>query len=155
MSALHIVYSNTGAIRWGADAVGEIKWDPNNHVGEASVTDETTGTVYEIGEGGGGDSDFSTAQMTLSITGTAFFGEIEVIANDQMIYALNSAAESGVVTVVLYKGVSSKGTFLTKEPITTYSGDITLDEAELFDEMYETQFTVTGDCSVTLVGNTL
>lgn len=38
-----------GAIRWADDAVAAINWDNEEKTGTVTVTDETTGEVYEIG----------------------------------------------------------------------------------------------------------
>ena len=107
------------------------------------------------GGGGGGDTPFSFARTTITSVGTpgansgtyCYMDELEYIAelNDVMVspYPLN---------VILVNG-SAPGTFFTTEPITTYSGNITLGEP-VEDEpgSYATDFTITGDCSVTLVG---
>ena len=63
-----------GYIRWSGEAVGAIRWDTEEKEGMAVVIDEANGETYEIG-GGGGESDISTAQITiegqhLSVTGT-------------------------------------------------------------------------------------
>lgn len=52
-----------GIARWAEDAVGMINWDDTTKEGTAQVFDEKTGTVYQIGGGGGDD----VAEVTLNI----------------------------------------------------------------------------------------
>lgn len=44
-----------GFLRFSDEAVASVNWDDQQHSGEAGVTDETTGTVYPFGGGGGDD----------------------------------------------------------------------------------------------------
>lgn len=44
-----------GFLRFSDEAVAAVNWDDQQHTGEAGVTDETTGTVYPFGGGGGDD----------------------------------------------------------------------------------------------------
>lgn len=44
-----------GFLRFSDEAVASLNWNDQQHSGEAGVTDETTGTVYPFGGGGGDD----------------------------------------------------------------------------------------------------
>lgn len=108
-------YTNIGKTRWENANVGVIRWDPEAKAGEASVIDETTGTVYEIGGGGGGggESDFSTVKVTFSNTGSgtrfpylalvpyAYDDETDTMSFGSIAVQQNQPIE---VNVILYKG---------------------------------------------------
>lgn len=50
-----------GLLRFKDQAVAEIIWNSETHTVRGTVTDEKTGIVYQLG---GGESDFSIAQVT-------------------------------------------------------------------------------------------
>lgn len=62
-----------GFLRFSDEAVAAVNWDDQQHTGEAGVTDETTGTVYPFGGGGGDDLielEYTVANSTVSLTKT-------------------------------------------------------------------------------------
>lgn len=135
-----------GYIRWSDEAVGAIRWDTEEKEGMAVVIDEANGETYEIG-GGGGDSDFSTANVTINVTGetenvTANLSTYMIILDGGIISDMGYC-EYGDTTfqVVLYK--NSMTADLECDSITSHSGDVTIDDTTL---------TITGDCTITCVG---
>ena len=128
-----------GVARWSEDAVGMINWDNTAKEGTAQVTDETTGTVYQIG--GGGESDFSTAQVTFVNTNTVT--GVPFICNDPEFNLLGTGGvafqkDLPTLTVVLYKGHC----YILGNDQLEISGNITYDsDAEVYD--------ITGDCTIT------
>lgn len=62
-----------GFLRFSDEAVASVNWNDQQHSGEAGVTDETTGTVYPFGGGGGDDLielEYTVANSTVSLTKT-------------------------------------------------------------------------------------
>ena len=110
-------------------------------VDESTRTATTNGYINGVPfeSGGGGSSDFSTAEVTITNTEAdtqiVFMGVN--INNDQVVP--DAYINEGTVTlvVVLYKGSQSVSVF--SGSITSISGDITsLDDG----------FVITGDCSI-------
>lgn len=106
------------------------------------------------GGGGGGSSDFSTAEMTITATGYPGCNNSTYVYLEDagaLIPLSTRMANGETVEILLIKG-NATGVFYTAAEITTYNGSITLGESEYEDDTYYTPFTITGDCSVTLVG---
>lgn len=53
-------------IRFNPDVYAEIGYDSQNETGEMSVIGANGETIWESGEGGGGSSDFSIANVTIT-----------------------------------------------------------------------------------------
>lgn len=151
-------YTNIGKARWENANVGVIKWDPENKAGLASVIDETTGTVYEIGGGGGGESDFSTATVTLKSNGSGYyslylpclvnFGSMPLctVANPPIYPDAPQTFE-----VPMYNGLAGIPVYSIKD--TDTSADPILEgSCELKTAGPISWYEITGDCTITLAG---
>lgn len=157
-----VTYTKHGAIRWGADAVGKIDWDPENKTGEASVTDEVTGTVYPIGESGGGggeESDFSTATVTfLNSLGegdrSSYDAACISVESDGIEVEVEAVARNAEVTftVPLYKGkITIPAEFM-------FVGDLDADimpQVTGNAEFSNANLVITGDCTINAAGFTI
>ena len=94
--------------------------------------------------GGGGSSDFSTAEVTIvnnTGDGTSFDGAI--IKNGNI--NINTRLDEGtnILTLVLYKGVSYCGTYDIDMSTAVITGD-----AEYTSE--DNCYIITGDCTITI-----
>lgn len=115
-----------------ADGTGTIAGSP--------IEDFLSIAGYETpGGGGGGDSDFSTAEVTVNNSGAGYLFNVPVILNNAM--AVPFVADAASFTVILYKGTAIMG---GNPSIGSVSGDITYDEEE---EIY----LITGDCTITVL----
>lgn len=95
-------------------------------------------------EGGGGSSDFSTAEVTIvnnTGDGTSFDGAI--IKNGNI--NINAGLDEGtnILTVILYKGVTYCGTYDVDMSTAVITGDA---EYSAEDDCY----IITGDCTITI-----
>lgn len=141
------------AITWfdipigGMSPGGQIEFDT------LSVTEN--GTYSEQGkaytsvtvnvEGGGGSSDFSTAQVTVNNSASNTYIDFTgvVIDNDELVPMVSLGDEAtSVLTVVLYKNIQHL--YINADSITSISGDISGNMLDGFD--------VTGDCVINAVG---
>lgn len=95
-------------------------------------------------EGGGGSSDFSTAQVTVNNSASGTYVDVTgvMINNDELIPSDSFSADTQVLTVVLYKNIQHL--YLSADSITSMSGDVSGDMMDGFD--------VTGDCVINAVG---
>lgn len=122
-------------------------------VKELEVTEngtyETKGEMYNKVtvnvEGGGGESDFSTAEVTLINTASRSMGTLNGfphIVNDEL-YGGNKHVPEGTLTVtaVLFKGVLYCS--IVCEEITSSEGSVEVDDVDL---------TIRGDCTITIKG---
>lgn len=111
-------------------------------------TYEKDGEVYNkvtvnVSGGGGGSSDFSTAEVTINIQGTEYF----LIAIVDDVIKEETITESGTYTVPLYKGVVLQPLppdNLSEPP--AFTGDIEM-------SIEDFGIKVTGNGSITLVGS--
>lgn len=127
-----------GIARWSNEAVGMINWNDQTNEGTAQVTDETTGTVYEIGGGGGGggESDFSTAEVTVVNNPAGL--TIPACVETPIEGSIASPPNADVITAILYKGHC----YMSSAGIESVSGDIQyIEDYSLYD--------ITGDCTIT------
>lgn len=135
-----------GIARWSKEAVGMINWDDQAKEGTAQVTDEKTGTVYEIG-GGGGKNDFSTAEVT--IINTRNNSRIEALSafieDDALIVGKYALYGETKLRIVLYKGETQL--ICDANEITSTSGDL--------EEIDTGTYKVTGNCTITGAGANL
>lgn len=99
----------------------------------------------------GSSSPLSTFAMTATITGSPSCSGLYALDDDGIrnVDTLQEGNES--INVIAVDGVC-QCVFETTAVITTYSGGISLGEAELDEGVYWTPATITGDCAVTLVG---
>lgn len=104
-------------------------------------TYETSGEMYNKVtvnvEGGGGSSDFSTAEVTL--TNETPFG-LTLAHIDNTTGISPHMAQSGEYEVVLYKG-KAEGVFMSPSGNLSVTGNITYNDGELV---------ITGDCTITI-----
>ena len=95
----------------------------------------------ELGQSGGGSSDFSTAQVTFDNSAGAQF-LLPITYNDGA--EANSAplveGVSGIQTAILYKGMAV-GLILDEGVTVTTTGDAEYDDGALL---------ITGDCTITI-----
>lgn len=117
--------------------------------GEAvSCYNQDTNTEY-IGGGGGGDSDFSTAEVTFNNTATgSYWIGVPRIETDKLVFNKINVLTPVTVAVPLYKG--SCTFLLIADSINTsvkptFTGGVSIDETFSF-------ITVTGDGTFTAAG---
>lgn len=121
------------------------KWlDINKkNIVELQSVDGVLDSVKLNGEeyGGGGSSDFSTAEVTVTNNGEfpMAFGGSFIVDNSIMAGAFVSENTTETLTVVLYKGVSVVG--VDDEVTAVVTGDITYSNMD---------FTITGDGTITI-----
>ena len=121
--------------------------------GKQGTIEYPAGYVNEIGaiSGGGGDSDFSTAEVSFRATDYEYNVDgITSISNDEIITARNSVTPDVGLTVIipLYKGAATlyAEIFSNIDPnaMPICDGDI---------ELTQEGFKVTGNGSITIKGN--
>jgi len=110
------------------------------------VIDEATGEVIAQSGGGGEESDFTTAEVTVAYTGFRYDSPnlIVAIAHDnQFITGTDGMiSENGTYTVVLFKGIANAMILAEAASYTvTVTGDAT--ESEGYIE-------ITGDCTIAI-----
>lgn len=143
-----------GLLRFKDQAVAKINWDSETHTGNATVTDEKTGTVYQLG---GGESDFSIAQVTFKNTlgtgeRTPYTATLPAVyenenpgINNEPISMLRN--ETATVPISLYKGhcyidINTFDRWDTEiEPVTT--GDVNFENG---------LFEITGNGTIDVAG---
>ena len=105
--------------------------------------------------GSAGDCVLSTVSVTFTTIGSpgASEGTYALVNGEEIvpIYELMNNPMD-VFDIILVNG-EAQGEFYTIEPVTTYSGAITLGTPEQDGDLYITPFTITGECAVTLVGS--
>lgn len=95
------------------------------------------GMLESLGSGGGGESDFSTAQVTLVNNQGGFTIPACMETPSAGSYA-NPPSAATVITAILYKGHC----YISDMSIASVSGNIQhIEEAHLYD--------ITGDCTIT------
>lgn len=95
--------------------------------------------------GGGGSSDFSTAEVTVNNSASDSYIDFSgiIIDNDTLLPSAPSLSEAtSVLTVVLYKNIQHL--YINADSVTSISGNITGSMLDGFD--------VTGDCVINAVG---
>lgn len=99
-------------------------------------------TIFELQSGGGGESDFSTAEMTIVAESEYVDGLTIDIAKNSGLEILN-APDVGTYQTVLYKGVGHAYLFENLHPNIVVTGNA----------VYDTMLgiiTITGDCTITI-----
>lgn len=103
-------------------------------------------------EGGGGSSDFSTAEVTVSPDdGYVELNEfVPVVLDDEGKFITCVDSLENGYNVVLYNG--SLVLVTSKEPTYTVSGNVSLETLEPIVPMGPTRYklTITGDCTITI-----
>ena len=98
--------------------------------------------------GGGGSSDFSTATVTF-VNNTAdkvLLGATAVVLDEgehSCIYGIDSLADNGSYTFILYKGLNVFTCNNSDQLTVTTSGNVTYDSEN-------DTFLITGDCTITI-----
>lgn len=126
---------------------------------EVESTDGVIGSVKVNGEeyggsGGGGESDFSTAELVLTNnSGNPFEAYGATFYNEEEYESTGSIYESGVsgtIPVILYKGKAYIDllTSINKSAV-VLTGDITGVNDVLLQTKYK-GFNITGDCTITI-----
>lgn len=122
---------------------------------EVESTDGVIGSVKVNGQeygGGGGSSDFSTAEVTVSPNDgyVELNGFVPVILDDEGEFITCVDSLENGYNVVLYNG--SLVLVTTTEPTYTVSGNATLETIEPIMPMEPKRYklTITGDCTITI-----
>ncbi len=128
-------------------------------VGDDKADDMVSDNIFQLkmedvvknmsGGGGGGSSDFSTAQVLLKATEGTYYNTVIAFIDEEDDALCNYNMQifddnDYVMNVILYKG----GLYLAPDnikldPPPTYSGDVTYNDG---------QFMITGDCTITCTG---
>ena len=91
------------------------------------------------GGGGGGSSDFSTAEVTVTISNNQLY--VPYVYDDENFTLLNAVIrESGTYNIALYKGIAFGSLYDTSAEITV-TGDIEADEGDFY---------ITGNGTITI-----
>lgn len=116
----------------------------------AEVENVTTGEMYT---GGGGDSDFSTAEITFIIDSTDPNGggsySVAFLTNDELAVGENINFPDVTATIVLYKG-SYIGSIAAMG--LSVSGNIELSDIRSEDGWTFADMKITGDCTIHYIG---
>lgn len=129
--------------------------DPSVQLIEKTITENGTYDAITDGangyskvnvnvEGGGGESDFSTAEVTINNSASDSYIDFSgiVIDNDTLVPMVSLSESASVLTVVLYKNIQHLT--INADSITSISGNISGSMLDGFD--------VTGDCVINAVG---
>lgn len=116
----------------------------------AEVENVTTGEMYTSG---GGDSDFSTAEVTLiadSLTpdGGGFIEACAIIEDNIYTGSTNLGfddSSESIITIVLYKGHSYGGIGALGLSV---SGNVELSDIETEGDYTSAHYDITGDCTI-------
>lgn len=135
-----------GSIRFNNDIIAEVDVDPSAASGSRLTSCKNLIDGQELG-GGGGSSDFSTAEVTVINTLSGGCSSKGAFAFDEETLTENAASagdyifpaeETTKVALILYKG---NGVIYIDEDVAETSGNIT--------EISGGYYLVTGDCSIT------
>lgn len=135
-----------GYIRWSDEETGAIRWDTEEKEGIAVVIDEANGEVYDIG--GGGDSDFSTAEVTITnLTESTMGVWVPYIDGENEEYVIKTllpinTMASKDITVPIYKTGSIAS--LEEGSFTDLEGDVT--------DINNYNVLISGNCTFSISG---
>lgn len=110
--------------------------------GDPDVKVYVNGSEVEIG--GGGDSDLTTCELTVTTSGDAYYDSITaplIYNNEAAIGSASATDETTVYTIILYKGSAKGISLIDLTGTVTLSGDIAQDGPA---------YTVTGDAAITI-----
>lgn len=142
-----MIYSYGGRVDNDSNAITVI--DEENKT--AVTTGYVNGEYVEFGGGGGGTSEFSTAEMQI-VNNTENNFQIDIIiVNDEDGIGMGAsclAGESQTFSVVLYKDLPTSGKYTPESLAGTISGTGSIEIEEEYGDVY-----VSGDCIITLSEN--
>lgn len=122
--------------------------------GDVITADRMNHIEQGIANAGGGSSDFSTAEITLTDTeGNAVISNLIIVFPDGLnTISVRTTQGTFSHTILLYKG-ETPVSFQTAEAITEYSGAFSIEESEQDGDVWLTDAIITGDCEVTFKGS--
>lgn len=144
-----------GSIRFNNDIIAEVDVDPSAASGSRLTSCKNLIDGQELG-GGGGSSDFSTAEALFNVVAgnEAKSPNGVIIQNDRLDYSEGSGVSlNESANYVLYKGEQIIYGSDTAE--ISVSGNAEILEQEEFGGEWEYQIKITGDCTINLTGETL